>query len=370
MRKLKIDTPTAEPPKNCNMAALSKPAPVVVNPPLPSDPEPLNLVETPTSPSSGSVLSRFEFETDKGNDGTKILLVEWDTGVAGKEASGKPDTREWDVSWEGKTHVLPIRDPDTESRTLRRVLYLLPPGAHIPSLVSISHRSGSPVLRTNPLPAIFPAALGTATGVRGGGRGVLHTIWAKRWLAELDTEIASEMKTNSESIGLQIALQDREWVSEHFGLADPSAPKRPSSSHLGSPSPASPTSPRSPVGGRLGEKLRGLKLATSPADLAAATFGKDDGCRARGEEAHTLTAHAASKARNTATGNGPASGFQTRTPPKSSIDPAVASLDTVLGGGTVKGAAAEPVEGEEELFALPLSPRSPDMAKSPFSVLK
>jgi len=83
-----------------------------------------------------------------------------------------------------------------------------------------------------------------------------------------------------------------------------------------------------------------------------------------------LTASPASKVRNTASGKGPVSTFQTRTPPKSSIEPNLASLDAVMGGEVLQAKADAPVEGEEELFALPLSPRSPDMAMSPFSLLK
>lgn len=51
---------------------------------------------------------------------------------------------------------------------------------------------------------------------------------------------------------------------------------------------------------------------------------------------------------------------------------AIASLDALVGSGAPPPA---PVPGthpdgvEEDLFALPLSPRSPDMAKSPFSML-
>ncbi len=44
-----------------------------------SESEELDVVETPTSPSSALALSRFEFETDKGNEGTKILMV---SGIA------------------------------------------------------------------------------------------------------------------------------------------------------------------------------------------------------------------------------------------------------------------------------------------------
>ena len=234
------------------------------------------MVDTPTSPSAGFALARFEFETDKGNEGTKILMVEWDAAAAasGGETTGATSESgalgDWEVAWEGKTTVLPIRDSDSTSGANRRVYFLLPPGAPIPPLVSISKGSGGVTLRTKPLPAIFPEGLGT-NNQETGSRGVLHTIWAKKRLQELEDEIISEMKTNGESVGLEMAAQEREWIVKHFGLSidTSSAGAIP----LSASSPMTPASPRSPIGGRLGEKLKGLKLATSPAELAAAKEG-------------------------------------------------------------------------------------------------
>lgn len=280
------------------MTSLGKPAPAT------EPPEPLDVVvETPTSPSSGLALSRFEFETGKGNEGTKILMVEWDasahkqgdktTAQAGDEKDG-----DWEVSWEGKTKVLAIRDLDQDvGSSIHRVYFLLPPGAPIPALVSITYKgavtgagggdgtatartggtgtgagagAGNTVLRTQPMPAIFPAEL---TGKHEAGRrGVLHTIWARKRLAELQAEIAAEMKANGESVGLEMAMQERQWIVDHFGLAPEAGGPRPTKLHIPQ-GVSSPTSPRSPIGGRLGEKLKGLKLATSPAELAAASQG-------------------------------------------------------------------------------------------------
>ena len=46
----------------------------------------------------------------------------------------------------------------------------------------------------------------------------------------------------------------------------------------------------------------------------------------------------------------------------------IASLDAMVGSGVHRPAApAEDVE--EDLFALPMSPRSPEMKRSPFSML-
>jgi hypothetical protein len=69
-----------------------------------------------------------------------------------------------------------------------------------------------------------------------------------------------------------MAVQEQQWIVDHFGLVPDPEMSRPMKLHIPQSS-AGPASPRSPVGGRLGEKLKGLKLATSPADLAAASQG-------------------------------------------------------------------------------------------------
>ncbi|KAK2611292.1 hypothetical protein N8I77_004646 [Diaporthe amygdali] len=353
----------------------------------------VNVVETPTSPSSAFTLSRFEFETGtKGNEGTKILMVEWDARAATEAAaasSGDADREreqaqngsdDWEVTWEGKKKgpgsaerggeeeevgkkggrrdrgdniVLPIRDTDAPEGT-RRVYFLLPPGAPIPTLVTISKRSGLTELRTKPLPAIFPEGL---VSEDKGTRGVLHTIWAKRRLRELEAEIEAEMRDNGESVGLEMALQERQWIVDHFGLqidtssaeAIPLAPHNPDSS--------SPVSPRSPIGGRLGERLKGLKLATSPAELAAAK-----------EASHNESKNQAAERKITAFT--PASGGAGLGRPAG--PGGMASLSAVIEGGSGASAPAPErnVDTEEDLFALPMSPRSPEEAKSPFSMLK
>lgn len=50
--------------------------------------------------------------------------------------------------------------------------------------------------------------------------------------------------------------------------------------------------------------------------------------------------------------------------------PAVASLDAVIGGQKPGDVAPGPKDTEDELFALPMSPRSPEMTTSPFSLLR
>lgn len=248
----------------------------------------VNVVETPTSPSSAFILSRFEFETGtKGNEGTKILMVEWDAAAAlgggdrsQKTASStttKASLDDWEVKWDGKEAlaVLPIRDAETPASTCR-IHFLLPPKAPIPTLITVSPKKSAATatataeateLHTKPLPAIFPEGL---VNEEKGTRGVLHTIWAKSRLEQLEDEIVAEMKANGESVGLEMALQERQWIVDHFGLQiDTSSAEAIPLSPQGADA-SSPVSPRSPIGGRLGEKLRGLKLATSPAELAAA----------------------------------------------------------------------------------------------------
>ncbi|KAL8371021.1 hypothetical protein RB595_001055 [Gaeumannomyces hyphopodioides] len=355
------------------MAAPPKPTPSVATglPPA-EDAEKLNVVETPTSPSSGLALSRFEFETGKGNEGTKILMVDWDPSAAARgpqggsasapEGNSSDPAADWEVSWEGKTTVLPIRDSDSsEGGANRRVYFLLPPGAPIPPLVTISKGKGVAALHTKPMPAIFHPGLGVDSR-DVGTRGVLHTIWAKKRLSELQAEADREMKANGESVGLEMALQERQWIIEHFGLPIPVVE---AASRAPPTSPVSPSQPRSPIVGRLGEKLRGLKLATSPTDLAAASQA------ARHAQISSLSPQAADVAVSSY------STFHGRSAPGAAAENAgVASLDAIIGGGSGATAAgggplgfSKDADTEEDLFALPMSPRSPEMKRSPFSML-
>ncbi|GAB1311168.1 hypothetical protein MFIFM68171_01378 [Madurella fahalii] len=358
------------------MTSLGKPAPVT------EPPEPLDVVETPTSPSSGLALSRFEFETGKGNEGTKILMVEWDTSAhkRGDPSETGKKGGDWEVSWEGKTTVLAIRDADQDaSGSVRRVYFLLPPGAPIPALVSITYKGaaddgdgtpkggvgGGTILRTQPMPAIFPAEL---TGKQEAGRrGVLHTIWAKKRLAELQAEIVAEMRTNGESVGLEMAMQERQWIVDHFGLAPDAGGPKPTKLHIPQ-GVTGPTSPRSPIGGRLGEKLKGLKLATSPAELAAATQAAKS-AQPRTQPLVTSLSPAASDVAVSSFAS-----FGGRSMQPVSGGGGVGSLDAIVGSGippasatAVKAGVEDPTE--EDLFALPMSPRSPEMKRSPFSIL-
>ncbi|KAM0259550.1 hypothetical protein ACHAQJ_003276 [Trichoderma viride] len=326
-------------------------------------------------------LARFEFS----DHGTKILMVEWYPGAAattaptlssrdtnpsvgvapsdkagaGVEAASGPqshaavhavadnalaaparvpsspvtDAAVWEVSWTGKSTFLPARDTD-ENDARRRVYFMLPPDAPVPATVTVA-RPGRASLILKPLPAIFPEHF----QAESGPRGVLHTIWAKKRLRELELEMEAEMRANAESVGLEMALAERQWIVDNF---------------LRAPQAATPISPRSPVSGRLGDKLKGLRLATSPADLvpspAANTFTSPD------SQSHLLSPLG---------GDIAVSSFSTisRGRPTGPM-----SLDAALRGNA---APSQPDlhDAEDDLFAMPMSPRSPDMIKSPFSAL-
>jgi hypothetical protein len=96
-------------------------------------------------------------------------------------------------------------------------------------------------------------------------KGVLHTIYAKKRLSVLQKEIESEMKTNGEGIGLEMAMQEKQWIEYSFGVAPKVIPDLQYST--------SPTSPKTPGGGRLSEKLKGLKLGTSASELSTPPSG-------------------------------------------------------------------------------------------------
>ncbi|KAL1891641.1 hypothetical protein Sste5346_007557 [Sporothrix stenoceras] len=356
------------------------------------------VVNTPASPSSSLVLSRFEFEPDKGNEGTKVLMVEWDdsgysTTLGARDIPGKPtgdNTRQdfettpendWMVIWEGKDNhnVLAASDNAASlASTARRTYFLLPPGTTVPPLVRITRGSRVCVgsgkeseatdLWTKPMPAIYPTSLGSDAG-RAGGRGVLHTLWAKHRLAGLEAEIEAEMKANSESIGLQIALQEHDWVSDHFGIGEPSG-LRTSPPYMSSP--ASPTAsraamPRSPIGGKLGEKLKGLRLATSPAELAAALQVKtaaSSTCATVG----TQSTRALDEPVSVGTRLGLRTSIESHNGVHNSLDAVISDSQAVNNNARVDDNSVD-ADAEDELFALPLSPRSPEMPRSPFSLL-
>jgi hypothetical protein len=249
-------------------------------------------LETSRDPTNGSLsitaLARFEFEAGRGNNGTKILMVEWEDDDHTRSAA----EGSWHVSWAGKTAVMPADDRPSDS--LRRCYFLLPPNSTIPPVVTLSYEplSAGPkssdataipsnktakskdTFQLNPLPAIFPPGLG-ATGRAAGKKGVLHSIWAKKRLRILEKEIAEESRNNVEGIALSMAIDEKDWIELNFGVtlrsADASNSYAPTSSSI---DPVGLATPVSPVSGRkLSDKLKGLKLQTSEKDLATNNDG-------------------------------------------------------------------------------------------------
>ncbi|OJD32461.1 uncharacterized protein BKCO1_3800081 [Diplodia corticola] len=337
-------------------------------------------VESP-SLSNSNALVRFEFEAGHGQEGTKIVMVEWEDDDTTRRHRG-----DWHISWEGKSTVLPA--DDQTSSDINRLYFLLPPGVPVPPAVTLTHRpadASKPAVtwRTNSLPAIFPPELG-ATARQAGKKGVLHTIWAKRRLQALQKEIDAEARTNVEGIAFVMAMQEKEWIEQNFGVAS-----RPSISLSKNDHPASPTSPRSPGGGRLMDKLKGLKLGTSEKDLAAREGGsaRNEGPVPAGPLSPessdvAVSSFAAFKENPAVLAARPAQEAQEAQPPPRRVAAAVpppeilaqqaagmGSLNAFAGGFAPVAAApaAEDDEHEDDLFALPISPRSPDMSKSPFS---
>ncbi|KAJ3472112.1 hypothetical protein NLG97_g11275 [Lecanicillium saksenae] len=208
----------------------------------------------------------------------------------------------------------------------RRVYFLLPEDVPVPPTVTIARRGRSSLI-LKPLPAIFPPGF----DVEPGSRGVLHTLWAKKRLRELDREMDAEMRTNAESVGLQMAYSEKQWIIETF--------LKPPSSHM-----TLPLSPKSPITGRLGEKLKGLRLATSPDDLLPSPT------------ANTFTGSNAPSLTLSPDGN----------------DIAVPSFPPMSLNAAAQGDLAalksDQTDTEDDLFALPISPRSPDMKRSHFGV--
>ncbi|KAI1810594.1 hypothetical protein GGS20DRAFT_169127 [Poronia punctata] len=341
-------------------------------------------VESPTSPTSTNVLARFEFETGRGREGSKILMVEWDCSRAQGVEPSPEDRDGWTVSWEGKSTTYALDDHDKGTSPMLRLYFLLPENAPIPPVVTISHPPTGRALATKCLPAIFAPGLGVSPP-DAGTRGVLHTIWAKKRLAQLEEEIHEELQTNSEGIALEMVVQERLWLIDHFGFVD-SNPRMPSHPAL----PLTPLSPRSPIGGRLGEMLKGLRLSTSPADLTN-TPGKQGSCTlSRDPIAPPAIPTFYSRHLTSLKGKTPQQPIQpsyTASVPNLSVPKpgygsgagagtgtAVASLDAMIGNANGNTQPAAPStqtkDTEDELFALPMSPRSPEMKTSPFSFLK
>jgi len=271
--------------------------------------------------------------------------------------------------------------------------FLLGPKRQVPAIVTLILQpqdvAATPIVwQTNPLPAIFPPGL--ADDALGSGKGVLHNMWATRRLATLDREIEEELKDNCEGIAFQLALSEKQWIEEQFGLgenlesqdgqASPRAalPKLQSVGGLSikpvahGDVPLSPSSPLSPGGSRLSEKLKGLRLHTKPGSKPSIIPAEDE----------VAVPICQTKVEKLAAENGvsipPIQSTSVTQPIAQAIAPPVAtqppsntgmfSIEAILSGKTATTTTTEAKDDEEEdLFALPLSPRSPEMSKSPFS---
>ncbi|KAK0942678.1 hypothetical protein LTR29_005765 [Friedmanniomyces endolithicus] len=342
-------------------------------------------VESP-SLSSGNALARFEFEPGRSRDGTKVLMVEWEEDASTRGLEG-----DWEISWEGKRTVLPATDPMKElgdEVPLNRIYFMLGPGVVIPTSVKL--RKGSVQWRTNPLPAIFSPELG-ATARQAGKKGVLHTIWAKKRLQVLQWEIDAETKTNNEGIGLEMAEAEKGWIEDNFGvLSKPSSVsilgQGSLASAMGAAQSNNPASPRSPGGGRLMDKLKGLRLGTSsqqlngrssvPAesqhplspemsDVAVGSFGSFAALKGTPPPS-VLAAKSAqpSQAQKRVVAQRPPDSFASRQRQEGGMGSLNAFADNDTGFQRMQPSDADKAD---DLFALPMSPRSPEMTKSPFS---
>jgi hypothetical protein len=356
-------------------------------------------VESP-SLSSSNALARFEFEPGRSKEGTKVLMVEWEDDDTTRKIAG-----DWEISWEGKRIVLPareqadatIKDTNATDVPVNRLYFLLGAGVAVPTAVRL--QKGSIVWRTNPLPAIFSPELG-ATARAAGKKGVLHTIWAKKRLQVLQKEIDAEARDNVEGVGFEMAVAEKEWIEANFGvLSKPSGiviPNQPGGGMLNSP-----TSPKSPGGGRLMEKLKGLRIGTttealSPggSDVAVGSFGAfaalkgmPDQSTLSAKPAQPPTTYTASTTTTPQLSQPQQRRVQAHNPPDSfaaqqrqaglgSLNALASTNTTTRGFGSFEDATfnrppapthSSSGQDEDDLFALPMSPRSPEMTKSPFS---
>jgi hypothetical protein len=398
-------------------------------------------VESP-SLSSSNALARFEFEPGRSKEGTKVLMVEWEDDDTTRDIEG-----DWEISWEGKRTVLPAREhaQDNENDNAKdntaelsapapvnRLYFLLGAGVAVPTTVRL--QKGHVNWRTNPLPAIFSPELG-ATARQAGKKGVLHTIWAKKRLQVLQKEIDAEARDNAEGVGLEMAVAEKEWIEANFGvMSKPSGLAIPSQvqQQQGGTTLNSPTSPRSPGGGRLMDKLKGLRIGTttealspggsslaknppeaadmfnplSPesSDVAVGSFGafaalkgmpNPSSLAAKSSQTPSIAPASAATAPQLGQPQQQPRRMQAQRPPDSFAaqqrQAGLGSLNALgsnNGPGSTGGfqsfeeatfarppapqAAVVPPsstapQDEDDLFALPMSPRSPEMTKSPFS---
>lgn len=198
-------------------------------------------------------------------------MVEWNTPLSPSSSAKEGGAEDvWEVSWEGKAQGVvhgsgsaTVEEGEGEGEVhTHRLYFLLPPQTPVPRLVNISRRgtTDEEALHTNPLPAIFPPELG-ASARMAGRKGVLHTRWAKRRVAVLEAEIEREGGLG-EGVGWEMAVRERVWIEENFGVGKGVGGRVEGGAEGG----ASAKAPGSPLG-RVAERMRGLKLGTSPGEL-------------------------------------------------------------------------------------------------------
>lgn len=381
------------------------------------------IVESP-SLSSGNALARFEFSSGQQKNCTKILLIEWQDDESTSHIPG-----DWEISWEGsesKKTVLPAKDQQSldSNGGVNRLYFLLGPSLSIPATVQLS--KGETVRwKTNPLPAIFSPELGVEA-TAAGKKGVLHTIWAKKRVQVLRGEIEEEERRFGEgTIAGEMALKEMEWIEGNFGVSSKTSGSGITTagslgeSGLGIQTSgggsAGPASPRSPGGGRLMDKLKGLKIGTSERELsspATTVRGNDDAAPAYNplspESSDVAVGSFGSFAQLKGMPSPSASELAAKPPqppppatqrkmaaqsPPESFAAQQRQQQQGAGGAGSSGmgslnafaspeigfpsssqhppAAAreneEKKDDDDDLFALPMSPRSPEMSKSPFS---
>lgn len=315
-------------------------------------------------------------------------MVEWEDDDNTRNIRG-----DWRISWEGKSTVLPASDSLAASSDLHRLYFLLGPGAPVPSLVTLTFNASEdnrkkPVTwTTNPLPAIFPPELG-ASALEAGKKGVLHTIWGKKRLSALQAEIEAESQDNVEGIALQMAIQEKEWIEQNFGItARPSISIPQTQNGSSQQQPISPTSPRSPGGGRLAEKLKGLKLGTTERALSPISRSQEGaslpGQNPLSPEEADVAVGSFAMIKGTMAAKPPQRPVNVTSPwpPPGLVAPQRANAENSMGSLNAF-AATDPSaldlskgppsirqedDREDDLFASPIGPRSPEMGKSPFS---
>lgn len=384
-----------------------------------------------TSVASATKVLLIEWEAGSRAKGRKgQWTVEWKGGrkqtLLAEESGRTPadaDADYGEIRDQPSDHIPTLRTrseslPSSDKPT-HRLYFILPAGVAVPPTVAISfipnaHDAAVPdeeLKVTIPtLPAIFPPSLLT-TGTAQGKKGVLHTLWAKSRLHALRAEMVQEETRSTASEEFRTAQTEFEWICENFGIGEqygtkhglqtadsaleeaPASLVSPASLSTSSTSPY-PTTPVSPGGSeRFLSKMRGLRVGTgssgvlSAAQLQQPTPPQTDSSNLAGRNPLSPEAgdvavgsFAALKgSRGLADASAPPAEAKARTavpiaPPPTLKAQQAGGFDGMasLGGlstGRRAPATSENDEDEhdEELFALPISPRSPDMAKSPFS---